>query len=455
MAYTYDDFLAVQERMGRTLGGADLELAKKYPEVGISLLSLGEDYNKATTQEGKLLAHQAAEELRKSYGGYSGGQDGSGYIVLSQPEKQVADALGKVGSVGSFTYREQAPTYENQYAEQQKQLLDELMNRKEFSYDKDEDPAWSSYKKSYLREGERASADALGKAAAATGGRPSSFAMTAASQAGDYYAAQLNDALAALEQQAYGRYVDEDNAMLQRLQQLNNQEQTEYAKYLSQLEQYNNDRNFALTQHQAGLDRAVTQLAAAQGQADTEYARRLAELERQTQTNQQAQTLAQGQVDAILAAGGTPSAELVAASGYSAEYVNALAAAVAAQKAAEAKAAAAATRKVSNATKAYRPSLTLPQTLAAIENGIISDTVLSAYEYYYGQPYKSGSPEGQTIDRSSLSFDEDEGVFTWNGGQYTDINKLLDELEDAQLTEAEKTAIARKFALYGYEIGFD
>lgn len=336
MAYTYDDFLAVQERMGRTLGGADLELAKKYPEVGISLLSLGEDYNKATTQEGKLLAHQAAEELRKSYGGYSGGQDGSGYIVLSQPEKQVADALGKVGSVGSFTYKEQAPTYENQYAEQQKQLLDELMNRKEFSYDKDEDPAWSSYKKSYLREGERASADALGKAAAATGGRPSSFAMTAASQAGDYYAAQLNDALAALEQQAYGRYVDEDNAMLQRLQQLNNQEQTEYAKYLSQLEQYNNDRNFALTQHQAGLDRAVTQLAAAQGQADTEYARRLAELERQTQTTQQAQSLAQGQVDAILAAGGTPSAELVAASGYSAEYVNALAAAAAAQKAAEA-----------------------------------------------------------------------------------------------------------------------
>ena len=40
--------------------------------------------------------------------------------------------------------------------------------------------------------------------------------------------------------------------------------------------------------------------------------------------NAQAQALAQAQIDAILAAGGSPSADLIAQSGYSQEYVNAL-----------------------------------------------------------------------------------------------------------------------------------
>lgn len=440
MAYSYDDFLSELKRTGYTMSKADMDLARRNPDVGISLISLGEDFNKATTEEGKLLAHQAAEELRRSYGGYTGGADGSGYVVVSQPEKQTADALGKVGSMGSFTYDQKAPTYENPYAEQQKQLLDELMNRGEFTYDKDEDPSWSSYKKSYLREGERASANALAQAAAASGGRVSSYAQTAANQAGNYYAAQLNDMLPALEQQAYGRYVDEGNAMLQRLQQLNNQEQTEYAKYLNQLDQYNTDRNFALTQHQAGLDQAVTQLAAAQGQADTEYARRLAELERQTQTNQQAQTFAQGQVDAILSAGGTPSAELVAASGYSNEYVNALAAAMAAQKSA--------------AVKAYKPTLTLPQTLAAIEGGILSDDVLKAYEYYYGQPYGSGEPIFQTTDGiPSFSFDEDEGIYSFNGKQYLTLAELQEAINSTTMTDEQLDGLIRKIKMYKIPIG--
>lgn len=412
MAYTYDDFLAELKRTGYTMSDADMALAKKNPEVGISLLSLGEDYNKATTPEGKLLAHKAAEELRKSYGGYSGGEDGSGYIPT-----------GGTVNTGSFTTGQQVPVYENQYAAQQKQLLDELMNREQFSYDKDNDPTWSSYKKSYLREGERASADALGEAAAASGGRPSTFAMTAATQAGDYYAAKLNDMLPQLEQQAYGRYVDEGNAIYQQLQQVNAMEQSEYAKYLNALEQEN-----------------------------IEHTKRLAELERQEKTAQQAQTLAQGQVDAIIAAGGTPSSELAAAAGYSNEYVAALVAAVAEKKAAEA--AAAATKQTGNSnTKAYKPSLTLPQTLAAIESGILSDTVLKAYEYYYGQSYDSGEPEFETIDGiPSFSFDQDEGIYSFNGKQYSTVAELQKAIEDTPMTEEQLDGLVRKIKMYGVPV---
>lgn len=290
MAYTYDDFLKELNRTGAKLSDADMETAKKHPEFGISLISLGEDFNKATTPEQKALAHNAAEELRKSYGGYYGGMDGSGYIAV--PEQQ------KTGGV-------QTPEYTNRYAEQQKQLLDELMNREDFSYDKENDPNWGSFKKSYLREGERASANALAQASAASGGRPSTYAMTAAGQAGDYYASKLNDMIPALEQQAYDRYADEGNRILHKLESVNVQEQMDYAKHL-------NEAN----------------------RADTFYARELAELERGRQEDEQKRKFAQEQVDAILAAGGTPSEQLVADSGYSTEYVSALAAAMAAQKAA-------------------------------------------------------------------------------------------------------------------------
>lgn len=68
---------------------------------------------------------------------------------------------------------------------------------------------YQAYAKRYAREGQRAVQDALGAAAAATGGIPSSYAVTAAAQAGDYYASQMADKIPELYQQAYSRYINE------------------------------------------------------------------------------------------------------------------------------------------------------------------------------------------------------------------------------------------------------
>ena len=78
MAYTYDDFVKAANQSGLMgqFSQDDLNLAQKYPEFGLSVLSLKKDYNNAATAEQRLLANQAANELRKSYGNYSGGADG-------------------------------------------------------------------------------------------------------------------------------------------------------------------------------------------------------------------------------------------------------------------------------------------------------------------------------------------------------------------------------------------
>lgn len=328
-SYTYDDFVKAANQKGlfQEFSQADLQTAQRYPEFGMSILGLKEDIHKATTPEAKLLANEMANQLRSSYGGYTGGKYGADYISDGKIPNQIDSVLDKINGFGSFTFDQERPSYENQYAEQQQALLDAIINRPDFSWSKEDDPQWSSYKKSYLREGDRATANALGQAAAASGGRPSTAALTAATQAGDYYATQLNDIIPTLYQQAYDRYLNEYNMSLQDLNAVNTQEQLDYTKYLDQLGQFNTDRNFAFNQYLSDFDILQDKLSALQGQDSVDFDRYWNGQQLQREDAMAQQQLAQGQVDAILSAGGSPSADLVGASGYTTEYVQALQAA--------------------------------------------------------------------------------------------------------------------------------
>lgn len=445
MAYTYDDFVKAANQSGLMgqFSQDDLNLAQKYPEFGLSVLSLKKDYNNAATAEQRLLANQAANELRKSYGNYSGGADGGSFRLESKLNRRSDDLLDQLGSFGSFSYDE-APTYENTFAQQQKDLLDRILNREDFSWSKETDPQWSSYKKSYLREGDRATANALAQASAASGGRPSSHAVNAATQAGDYYATKLNDVIPTLYQQAYERYLDEYNMKLKDLNTVNQQEQLDYAKYLDRLGQFNTDRGFAYQNYADDYDRLRSQLADVQGQDQIDYARYLDEVSRQ----QTAQDSIRSQVDAILAAGGSPSANLVSESGYSSEYVKALEDAYRKQEAEKA-------AKKSGSGGGGTMSLTTAKAMA--KEGQFTDTVLNTLrkagftDDYIAQVY---GYTGFGTGRDKLDYDEDEGIFTWNGRRYNSPEALVEDLERANLTDAEKATISRRLEASGFNITF-
>lgn len=445
MAYTYDDFVKAANQSGLMgqFSQDDLNLAQKYPEFGLSVLSLKKDYNNAATAEQRLLANQAANELRKSYGNYSGGADGGSFRLESKLNRRADDLLGQIGSFGSFSYDE-APTYENAFAQQQKDLLDRILNREDFSWSKETDPQWSSYKKSYLREGDRATANALAQASAASGGRPSSYAVNAATQAGDYYATKLNDVIPTLYQQAYERYLDEYNMKLKDLNAINQQEQMDYAKYLDRLGQFNTDRGFAYQNYADDYDRLRSQLADVQGQDQIDYARYLDEASRQ----QTAQDSIRSQVDAILAAGGSPSANLVSESGYSSEYVKALEDAYRKQEAEK-------VTKKSGSGGGGTMSLTTAKAMA--KEGQFTDTVLNTLrkagftDDYIAQVY---GYTGFGTGRDKLGYDEDEGIFTWNGRRYNSPEALAEDLDRANLTDAEKATISRRLKASGFNITF-
>lgn len=139
-----------------------------------------------------------------------------------------------------------------------------------WDFNPDTDPVWQALQKQYRREGQRATEDTLGRYAAMTGGMPSTAAVTAASQAGDYYAAQLSDRLPQVYQDAYNRYLQDymntlglantyagyDDTEYSRWNDRQGKNwnlatmydqlgQEDYGRFQDSLTQWNADRNFA------------------------------------------------------------------------------------------------------------------------------------------------------------------------------------------------------------------
>ena len=239
--FTYDEFQRelANSGLGSEFSSADLKLAQQNPDAGMSILKYKRDYHNATTPEQRALANLGAEGIRSSYGNYTGGGAGSQFYLdplspnsFQQDAKPtyssnrtglVDDLLNKQLNYGNYSYDVAQPEYTNRYDETIQDLLKQIL---------------------YTREGDRAQQNAIGAAAAASGGIPSSYAATAAAQAGDYYAAQMTDKIPELYQLAYNKYMNDYNMKLSDLGAVQGAEQSDYDKYLNELQQYNTNRNF-------------------------------------------------------------------------------------------------------------------------------------------------------------------------------------------------------------------
>lgn len=458
MAYTYDDFEKARAGSDVYFSQYDLDLAKQHPEFGMSVLDLKKQYATAQTPEQRALINAQANELRKNYGYYSGGSDGSSYISTGKYAPKIDETLDKIGSFKPFEYGS-APSYENRFQQKQQELLDAALNRDPFSWSKETDPQYSSYKKTYLREGERATADALAKASAASGGRPSSFAVNAATQAGDYYATKLSDVIPTLYQQAYERYLKDYQMKLSDLNAVNQQEQLDYAKYLDRLNQFNTDRTFDYNNYLGEYGRLQDYLGGLQGQDQTTYNRYLDVLDREREKQQAAQELSRAQIDAMLQVGVSPSAGLIGKSGYENEYIQALENYYKQQSAQAATKTSGrsggTTRRSGRTSGGSNMSLTTAKAMAKAgqltqevvnvlkKNGFNDDYLASQYGY-------TGSGSG----RMTFGYDPDEGIFTWNGYRFNSPEAFAAALDRAALTDEEKAEISQKLKANGFNITF-
>lgn len=295
--FTYDQFQKAAQDSGLMgeFSPADLSLAQRNPDAGMSLLKYKQDYHAATTDEARALANLGAEGIRSSYGNYTGGDNGGSFYLdrlspssfdggraptyENQYAGDIADLWEQQKNYGSYDYGEAAPVYNNRYDDTTQDLIQGILNREDFSYDPATDPLYQNYRKQYTREGQRATADTLGQAAAASGGIPSSYATTAAAQAGNYYAAQMTDKIPELYQLAYNQYLNDYNMQLSDLGVVQGAEQSDYDKYLNELNQYNTDRAFDYNAWLDEYNMTKDQLQTAQGLEQLDYTKYLNELQ--------------------------------------------------------------------------------------------------------------------------------------------------------------------------------
>ena len=205
------------------------------------------DELRAAAERGEISwddAHAYVEGTRAQHG-YSGGKHGDQYIKL--------DA---------------APEMPDNYGEGYRDAVKRYTEMAPFSYDHRSDPAWQAYKKQYAREGRRASEDTLGRYAAMTGGMPSTAAVTAAQQAGDYYNAQMTDRIPELYELAYAMYTGDAERLYRQMTALQGARDDELARYQTALRQWNAERDRADALDQQAWERAYRETAYADSRAD-------------------------------------------------------------------------------------------------------------------------------------------------------------------------------------------
>lgn len=118
-------------------------------------------------------------------------------------------------------------------AKQASSYLQQLNSRPRFEYDAGSDPLYQQYKDMYMRQGNQAMGDTVGKVAAMTGGYGNSYAQTAGQQIYQQYMDKLNDRLPELYNAAYSRYAQEGTDLQNAYDRAANQENLEYNRLLA------------------------------------------------------------------------------------------------------------------------------------------------------------------------------------------------------------------------------
>ena len=123
-------------------------------------------------------------------------------------------------------------------------LMDKIVNQKDFSYDFNADPLYQQYKDQYTQLGKQAALDTQANAATLTGGFGNSYAATAATQANQQYLTQLNNVIPQLYSLAMDKYQMDTDKLYNQFSAVGNQEDREYGQYRDTVTDWKDDRSY-------------------------------------------------------------------------------------------------------------------------------------------------------------------------------------------------------------------
>ncbi len=172
---------------------------------------------------------------------------------------QKSDAVAQAEMLLQQQLTQKPGAYQSTWQQQLNDTLQQILNREKFSYDLNGDMLYQQYKDQYTTQGKLAMMDAMGQAAAMSGGYGNSYAQTAGQQAYQGYLQQLNDRVPELYQLALNQYNAEGDSLNQNAALMAQMEAQDYGRYRDSVSDYYTE-----------LDRLTQD---ARYQAETEYGR--------------------------------------------------------------------------------------------------------------------------------------------------------------------------------------
>ena len=172
---------------------------------------------------------------------YDSGYQKSDDVINAENKK--TEAEDAVNNYGDFSYSKDASF---------QAIMDKILNREQFSYDLNGDALYQQYKDKYIQQGKMAMQDAMGQAAAMTGGYGSSYSAAVGNQAYQASLQNLNDVIPELYQMALDKYNQEGQDLYNQYGMLSDDRSMEYGmwgdkynKLVSDRDYYGNEANNA------------------------------------------------------------------------------------------------------------------------------------------------------------------------------------------------------------------
>ena len=364
-------------------------------------------------EPGMEAAHEGAELLWNKYGymvdadgtnprphssitpaapaAATGGAKPTGGTQQTAQKQTVTPA---VPAVEPFSFGSR-PSYQSDYGARIDAMLNQLLTRQPFSYDPAADPIYRQYEQMYTRNGQQAMEDTLAQLSARTGGLASSYAGAAAQQTYDAHMAELSDKVPELRALAYEMYLNDEDRQMQQLGLLRDLDATQYSRQRDAMGDWEKDRDFAYSAHRDSIaDRRYNtewQHQLGRDAADDEW--------RKTQWEHQLEL-------------------------------------------------------EDKQAEEDRNAMLLE---ALLEGGIVNDSTKGAYEHYFGESWPEEVEEeavGGAYEPGApyFDFDQDEGIFTFNGSAYNSLPDLQAAIERTPMTDAEFEALLKKLKQHGIPV---
>ena len=185
---------------------------------------------------------------------------------------QPSDAVTQAQALLQQQTANKPGAYNSPWQGQLDNVIGQILNREDFSYNLNEDALYQQYANQYINQGKMAMLDTMGQAAQLTGGYGNSYAQSVGQQAYQGYLQQLNDKIPDMYQLALNKYQMEGDALYDQYAMLGAQEEQDYGRHRDEMSdwqaelerlqnQYNAERDYDYSKWTDGRDFAYGQFS--------------------------------------------------------------------------------------------------------------------------------------------------------------------------------------------------